>query len=90
LQLISHAIVTASRELHAELESNEEFFLTLSLIHVVYDRIEKRLTNLCHLVRAQPDIVTCLLQVISPNESELVRVLMLLFVETLKLETRFF
>ena len=72
LQLISQAIVTASRELHAELESSEEFVLTISLIHVVYDRIEKRLTNFCHLVRAQPDIVTRLLQVIPPNESELV------------------
>lgn len=72
MQLISQAIVTASRELHAGLESSEEFALTISLIHVMYDRIEKRLTNFCHLVRAQPDIVTRLLQVIPPNESELV------------------
>lgn len=86
LQLLSQAIVTASRELHAELDSSEEFGLTISLIHVVYDRIEKRLTNFCHLVRAQPDIVTRLLQVIPPNESELVRVLVLLFMETMKCE----
>ena len=84
LQLISQAIVTASRELHAELESSEEFVLTISLIHVAYDRIEKRMTNFCHLVRAQPAIVGRLLDVIPPNESELVRVLVLLFVETLK------
>lgn len=86
LQLISQAIVTASRELHAELESSEEFVLTISLIHVVYNRIEKRLTNFCHLVRAQPNIVTRLLQVIPPNETELVSVLVLLFMETLKCE----
>ena len=86
MQLISQAIVTASRELHAELESSEEFVLTISLIHVVYNRIEKRLTNFCHLVRAQPNIVTRLLQVIPPNETELVSVLVLLFMDTLKCE----
>ena len=86
MQLISQAIVTASRELHAELESSEEFVLTISLIHVVYNRIEKRLTNFCHLVQAQPNIVTRLLQVIPPNETELVSVLVLLFMETLKCE----
>ena len=86
MQLISQAIVTASRELHAELESSEEFVLTISLIHVVYNRIEKRLTNFCHLVRAQPDIVTRLLQVIPPNETELVSVLVLLVMQTLKCE----
>lgn len=86
MQLISQAIVTASRELHAELESSEEFVLTISLIHVVYNRIEKRLTNFCHLVRAQPNIVTRLLQVIPPNETELVSVLVLLFMQTLKCE----
>ena len=75
LQLISQAIDTAARELHAESDSVDEFGLTLSLIHVVYDRIEKRLANFCHLVRAQPDIVTRLLQIIPPNESELVSVL---------------
>lgn len=75
-QLISQAIVTAARELHAELDSAEEFSLTISLIHVVYHRIEKRVANFCQLVRAQPDIVTRLLQVIPPNESELVRVLL--------------
>ncbi|XP_078381354.1 E3 ubiquitin-protein ligase rnf213-alpha-like isoform X3 [Oculina patagonica] len=72
-KLISQAIVTAAHELHAELDSADEFGLTISLIHVVYnDRIEKRLTNFCQLVRAQPDIVTRLLQLIPPNESEMV------------------
>ena len=73
LQLISQAIVTAARELHAELDSSDEFVLTIYLIHVVYDRIEKRLGNFCQLVQTQPDIVTRLLQVIPPNESEMVR-----------------
>ncbi|KAJ7339580.1 hypothetical protein OS493_005983 [Desmophyllum pertusum] len=71
-QLISQAIVTAARELHAELDSSDEFVLTIYLIHVVYDRIEKRLGNFCQLVQTQPDIVTRLLQVIPPNESEMV------------------
>ena len=77
LQLISQAIVTAARELHAELDSSDEFALTISLIHVAYDRIEKRLGNFCQLVQMQPDITTRLLKVILPNASEMVRVYML-------------
>ena len=77
-QLISQAIVTAARELHDETCSDEEFTLTISFIHVAYDRIEKRLTNFCQLVQAQPDIVTSLREVIPPSETEMVSLLLVL------------
>ena len=77
-QLISQAIVTAARKLHDETCSDEEFTLTISFIHVAYDRIEKRLANFCQLVQAQPDIVTSLREVIPPNETEMVSLLLVL------------
>ena len=77
-QLISQAIVTAARELHDETCSDEEFTLTIPFIHVAYDRIEKRLTNFCQLVQAQPDIVTSLREVIPPSETEMVSLLLVL------------
>ena len=77
-QLISQAIVTAARKLHDETCSDEEFTLTISFIHVAYDRIEKRLTNFCQLVQAQPDIVTSLREVIPPSETEMVSLLLVL------------
>ena len=63
--------------MHTESDSTEEFALSISLIHVAYDRIEKRLANFSQLVQAQPDIVTHLLQVIPPNESEMVSMVIL-------------
>ena len=77
-QLISQAIVTAARKLHDETCSDEEFTLTISFIHVAYDRIEKRLTNFCQLVQDQPDIVTSLREVIPPSETEMVSLLLVL------------
>ncbi|PFX29705.1 E3 ubiquitin-protein ligase RNF213 [Stylophora pistillata] len=71
-QLISQAIVTAARELHDETGSDEEFTLTISFIHVAYGHIEKRLAYFCQLLQAQPDIVSSLLELIPPNETEMV------------------
>ena len=45
---------------------------------MAYDRIEKRLANFCQLVQAQPDIVTSLREVIPPNETEMVSLLLVL------------
>ena len=58
------------------MESNfsEEFSLNIPLIHVVYDAIEKRLANFSQLVHAQRDIVNRLVEVIPPNEEEMVRI----------------
>ena len=73
LQLISKAIITAARELHAQSHSSEDFSLSMPIVHVAHDAIEKRLSNLCHLIKCQPNIVTKLLQAIPPRESEMVR-----------------
>ena len=53
---------------------SEEFTLNIPLIHVVYDAIEKRLANFSQLVHAQRDIVSRLVEVIPPNEEEMVRI----------------
>ena len=73
LQLISQAIITAARELHAQSHSLEEFSLSIPVIHVAHEAIEKRLSNLSHLIKCQPNIVTNLLRAIPPRESEMVR-----------------
>ena len=72
IQLVGRAIATAAREFHMESNSEEEFSLSISLVHVVYNRIEKRLGYFCKLVQAQPDIVPRLLQVIPADDSEMV------------------
>lgn len=77
LQLVSRAIAAAARERHAESQSTEEFTISIPLIHVVHDLIEKRLANASHLVHAQPDIVARLMQDIPLTESEMVRLLTL-------------
>ena len=58
------------------MESNfsEEFSLNIPFIHVAYDAVEKRLANFSQLVHAQRDIVSRLLDVIPPNEEEMVRI----------------
>ena len=73
LQLISKAIITAARELHAQSHSSEDFSLSMPAIHVAHQAIEKRLSNLSHLIKCQPNIVTDLLRAIPPRESEMVR-----------------
>ena len=73
LQLISKAIVTAARELHAQSHSLEDFSLSIPLVHVAHGVIEKRLSNLTNLIKCQPDAVTNLLRDIPSQESEMVR-----------------
>ena len=73
LQLISQAIITAARELHAQSHSLEDFSLSIPVVHVAHGAIEKRLSNLSHLIKCQPNIVTNLLRTIPPLESEMVR-----------------
>ena len=73
LQLISKAIITAARELHAQSHSSEDFSLSIPVVHVAHGAIEKRLSNLSHLTKCQPDIVTNLLQDIPSQESEMVK-----------------
>ncbi|KAK2555497.1 E3 ubiquitin-protein ligase rnf213-alpha [Acropora cervicornis] len=71
-ELISQAIITAARELHAQSHSLEDFSLSIPVIHVAHEAIEKRLSNLSHLIKCQPDIVTNLLRAVPPRESEMV------------------
>ncbi|XP_068694638.1 E3 ubiquitin-protein ligase rnf213-alpha-like [Montipora foliosa] len=71
-ELICQVIITAAREVHAESHSLEEFSLSIPLIHVVYEVIDKRLANLSRLIEAQPDIMIRLSQVIPQGESEMV------------------
>ena len=73
LQLMSQAIITAARELHAQSHSLEDFSLSLPLIHVAHEAIEKRLSDLSLLIKCQPDIVTKLLRAVPPRESEMVK-----------------
>ncbi|XP_068694646.1 E3 ubiquitin-protein ligase rnf213-alpha-like isoform X2 [Montipora foliosa] len=72
VELICQVIITAARELHGDSHSLEEFSLSIPLIHVVYEVINKRLANLSRLIEAQPDIMIRLSQVIPQGESEMV------------------
>ena len=73
LQLISQAIITAARELHAQSHSLEDFSLSIPVVHVAHGAIEKRLSNLSNLIKCQPDVVTNLLRDVPSQESEMVR-----------------
>ncbi|XP_067056125.1 E3 ubiquitin-protein ligase rnf213-alpha-like isoform X2 [Acropora muricata] len=71
-KLISKAIITAARELHAQSHSLEDFSLSIPVVHVAHGAIEKRLSNLSNLIKCQPDVVTNLLRDIPSQESEMV------------------